>query len=77
MKEPYAADVKVRKSNPVYVAHTYHTKVPHTAIMHYLMYYTQPGDIVYDGFAGTGMTGVAAQACGDLEIKIGMQYWKI
>lgn len=67
VKEPYAADVKVRKSNPVYVAHTYHTKVPHTAIMHYLMYYTQPGDIVYDGFAGTGMTGVAAQACGDLE----------
>lgn len=64
IKEPYASDVKVGKSNPVYSAHTYHTKVPHPAIMRYLLHYTQPGDIVFDGFCGTGMTGVAAQACG-------------
>ena len=63
--EPYANDVKVGKSNPVYAAHTYHTKVPHPAIMRYLLHYTQPGDIVFDGFCGTGMTGVAAQACGN------------
>ena len=65
VKEPYANDVKVGKGNPVYTAHTYHTKVPHPAIMRYLLYYTQPGDIVFDGFAGTGMTGVAAYACGN------------
>jgi len=65
VKEPYASDVKVGKSNPVYSAHTYHTKVPHPAIMRYLLHYTQPGDIVFDGFCGTGMTGVAAQACGN------------
>ena len=65
VKEPYASDVKVGKSNPVYTAHTYHTKVPHPAIMRYILHYTQPGDIVFDGFAGTGMTGVAAQACGN------------
>lgn len=64
VKEPFASDVKVGKSNPVYSAHTYHTKVPHPAIMRYLLHYTQPGDIVFDGFCGTGMTGVAAQACG-------------
>jgi len=64
IKEPYSSDVKVGKSNPVYTAHTYHTKVPHPAIMRYILHYTQPGDIVFDGFAGTGMTGVAAQACG-------------
>lgn len=63
--EPYASDVKVGKSNPVYSAHTYHTKVPHPAIMRYLLHYTQPGDIVFDGFCGTGMTGVAAKACGN------------
>ena len=63
VKEPYAIDVKVSKSNPIYTAHTYHTKVPHPAIMRYILHYTQPGDIVLDGFAGTGMTGVAAQAC--------------
>lgn len=63
VKEPYASDVSEGKNNPVYVAHTYHTKVPHPAIMRYILHYTQPGDIVFDGFAGTGMTGVAAQAC--------------
>lgn len=61
--EPYSADVSEGKNNPVYTAHTYHTKVPHPAVMRYLLHYTQPGDIVLDGFAGTGMTGVAAAAC--------------
>lgn len=64
VKEPYASDVSEGKNNPVYTAHTYHTKCPHPAIMRYILHYTQPGDIVFDGFAGTGMTGVAAQACG-------------
>lgn len=63
VKEPYASDVSEGKNNPVYTAHTYHTKVPHPAIMRYILQYTQPGDIVLDGFAGTGMTGVAAAAC--------------
>lgn len=67
VKEPYAADVSEGKNNPIYNAHSYHTKVPHPAIMRYLLHYTQPGDIVYDGFAGTGMTGVAAQLCGSVK----------
>jgi DNA modification methylase len=61
--EPYASDVSEGKNNPIYTAHTYHTKVPHPAIMRYLLYYTQPGDNVLDTFGGTGMTGVAAQIC--------------
>src|SRR5690554_7590669 len=64
VKEPYAADVSEGKNNPIYMAHAYHTKVPHPAIMRYILHYTQPGDIVFDGFSGTGMTGVAAQLCG-------------
>lgn len=63
VKEPYASDVSEGKNNPVYTAHTYHTKVPHPAVMRYILHYTQPGDVVFDGFAGTGMTGVAAAAC--------------
>lgn len=47
--QPYAADVSEGKNNPVYTAHTYHTKVPHPAIMRYILHYTQPGDIVFDG----------------------------
>ena len=64
-REPFSADVSEGKNNPIYNAHTYHTKVPHKAIMRYILHYTEPGDIVFDGFCGTGMTGVAAQLCGD------------
>lgn len=64
VKEPYASDVSEGKNNPIYMAHAYHTKCPHPAIMRYILHYTQPGDIVFDGFAGTGMTGVAANLCG-------------
>lgn len=60
--EPYAADVSEGKNNPIYRAHSYHTKVPHPAIMRYLKHYTKQGDIVLDGFQGTGMTGVACKA---------------
>ena len=64
-REPFAADVSEGKNDPIYNAHSYHTKVPHKAIMRYILHYTQPGDIVFDGFCGTGMTGVAAQMCGN------------
>ena len=62
-REPFAADVSEGKNDPIYNAHSYHTKVPHKAIMRYILHYTKPGDIVFDGFCGTGMTGVAAQMC--------------
>jgi len=64
-REPFAADVSEGKNDPIYNAHSYHTKVPHKAIMRYILHYTEPGDIVFDGFCGTGMTGVAAQLCRD------------
>lgn len=64
-REPFAADVSEGKNDPIYNAHSYHTKVPHKAIMRYILHYTEPGDIVFDGFCGTGMTGVAAQLSGD------------
>jgi len=64
-REPFAADVSEGKNHPIYNAHSYHTKVPHRAIMRYILHYTNPGDVVFDGFCGTGMTGVAAQLCGD------------
>ena len=63
-REPFAADVSEGKYDPVYKLHPYHTKVPHKAIMKFILHYTKPGDIILDGFCGTGMTGVAAQLCG-------------
>jgi 16S rRNA G966 N2-methylase RsmD len=64
-REPFAADVSEGKNDPIYNAHSYHTKVPHKAIMRYILHYTEPGDLVFDGFCGTGMAGVAARLCGD------------
>ena len=64
-RAPFAADVSEGKNTAIYNAHSYHTKVPHKAIMRYILHYTNPGDVVFDGFCGTGMTGVAAGLCGD------------
>jgi hypothetical protein len=64
--EPFAADVTAGKNDTIYMAHSYHTKVPHQAILRYILHYTQPGDVILDGFCGSGMTGVAATLCGTL-----------
>ena len=63
-REPMAIDVSVGKFDALYKAHSYHTKVPHLAIVPSLLNYTRPGELVLDGFCGSGMTGVAAQWCG-------------
>lgn len=70
--EPYATDVSEGKSDSLYKAHSYHTKVPYRAILKYILHYTQPGDIILDGFAGTGMVGVAAAKAQspDLPLKL-------
>ena len=73
-REPFAVDVSEGKNDPIYNAHSYHTKVPHKVIMRYILHYTHPGDIVFDGFCGTGMTGVAAQMCGDREVVMSLGY---
>lgn len=63
-RDPFAIDVSVGKTDALYKAHSYHTKVPHLAIVPSILHYTKPGEIVLDGFAGSGMTGVAALWCG-------------
>lgn len=66
-REPFATDISEGKNDPIYNAHSYHTKVPYKAIMRYILHYTEPGDLVLDGFCGTGMTGVAARTCANPE----------
>lgn len=65
LKPPFHSDVSEGKTDGLYLAHGYHTKVPHKAIMRYLLHYTDPGDVIIDGFSGTGMTGVAGLLCDD------------
>ena len=42
-REPYAVDVSVGKTDKLYRAHPYHTKVPHLAIVPSILHYTKPG----------------------------------
>jgi DNA modification methylase len=62
-REPFAEDVEEDKHDLIYNIHSYHTKVPPKAIKKFILHYTNPGDLVFDGFCGTGMTGVAARMC--------------
>ena len=44
------------------------SRIPHKGAAHgrlsdTFMHYTRPGDLVFDGFCGSGMTGVGAQQC--------------
>lgn len=65
-REPFAVDISEGKNHPLYLAHRYHTKVPHRAIMSFLLHYTSPGDLVFDGFGGTGVTAVASNLCSNI-----------
>jgi hypothetical protein len=57
-------ELVVGRGDPAYMAHAYLTKVPVPAIVPFIEAYTQPGEVVLDPFAGSGMTGVAAAICG-------------
>ena len=63
VRTPTGVDVAAGKNDPIYFAHYYSTKVPHQAIVPFILDFTEPGEVVFDGFCGTGMTAVAAQAC--------------
>lgn len=56
--------VSVKRSDPVYMAHAYLTKVPVAGIVPFIEAFTNEGDVVLDPFAGSGMTGVAALITG-------------
>lgn len=67
-QEPYVWDVREGRNDPLYNAHTFHTKVPPKAIMRFIEHYTSHGDLVLDPFCGTGMTGIAASQLGRASI---------
>jgi len=52
--------VHAPRTDPIYNCHAYQTKVPVGAILPFIDEFTEPGDLVADPFAGSGMTGIAA-----------------
>ncbi|MFC4660779.1 DNA methyltransferase [Oceanobacillus aidingensis] len=71
---PFVTDVSEGKNDPLYKIPSYFTKVPPKAIIRYIIHYTNPGDIILDAFSGSGMTGLAANLCGDLNYLNSMGY---
>ncbi|MDR2368483.1 MAG: site-specific DNA-methyltransferase [Deltaproteobacteria bacterium] len=61
----FTSEVREDINDLIYKSHRHRTNMPHKEIMRYILHYTEPGDIVFDGFCGYGMAGVAAQLCGD------------
>ena len=54
----------VPRTDAIYNCHAYLTKVPVGAIKPFIEAFSAPGELVVDFFAGSGMTGLAAQAVG-------------
>lgn len=62
--DPATDGVSAGKNTYTYDAHTYHTKVPPQGIAEVIRQYLPEGGLVFDPFAGSGMTGVAAMVLG-------------
>lgn len=61
----YDAPLQATRGGPLYAAFPYPTKISPEAIALYIAAHTAPGATVFDGFAGSGTTGLAALLCED------------
>lgn len=59
----YARALPANRSGSLYGAFPYPTKISPEAIALFIAAHTKPGDTVFDGFAGSGTTGLAALLC--------------
>jgi 16S rRNA G966 N2-methylase RsmD len=59
----YALALPSKRSGQLYNAFPYPTKISPEAIALFIAAHTEPGDTVFDGFAGSGTTGLAALLC--------------
>lgn len=66
----YARALPATRSGSLFNAFPYPTKISPEAIALFIATHTQPGDIVFDGFAGSGTTGLAALLCGNPPQKL-------
>ena len=59
----YGQPLRSTRAGPLYHAFPYPTKISPEAIALFIAAHTNPGDTVFDGFAGSGTTGLAALLC--------------
>ena len=61
----YQNPMKANRSGALFSAFPYPTKISPEAIALFIAMHTKPGDTIFDGFAGSGTTGLAALLCGN------------
>lgn len=59
----YSQSLKSSRTGPLFSAFPYPTKILPETIALFIGAHTKPGDTVFDGFAGSGTTGIAALLC--------------
>jgi hypothetical protein len=59
----YSRSLPAKRSGSLYSAFPYPTKISPEAIALFIAAHTKPGDTIFDGFAGSGTTGLAALLC--------------
>lgn len=66
----YRGSLPASRGGHLYRAFPYPTKIAPEAIALFVAAHTRPGDTVFDGFAGSGTTGLAALLCGNPPAEI-------
>lgn len=59
----YTRALPADRTGPLYGAFPYPTKISPETIALFIAAHTKPGDTIFDGFAGSGTTGLAALLC--------------
>ena len=66
----YAKALPATRTGHLYNAFPYPTKISPEAIALFIASHTKPDDTVFDGFAGSGTTGLAALLCEDPPVEL-------
>lgn len=66
----YERSLPATRGGSLYGAFPYPTKISPEAVALFIAAHTKPGDTVFDGFAGSGTTGLAALLCEDPPLEV-------
>src|ERR1700683_438981 len=65
LRAPYGLPMKAARTGALFSAFPYPTKISPETIALFIAAHTKPGDKIFDGFAGSGTTGIATLLCSD------------
>jgi len=66
----YRTPLPASRTGALYSAFPYPTKISPGAIALFIAAHTKPGDTIFDGFAGSGTTGLAALLCENPSVEL-------